>query len=706
MATDLNDLVQLVHTASAPYPYFFHSGFQEGTWILSVLEKGGSFFQIRLSKARQEERNLNAAALRTCKKAIETGEVSISHGSGHDSLQDLCWDKVVLDHTSTNSLKFDLKRVADATEQVHRLMFQLAADVVGRGGKIGASQADSEVQRLKDELLSAKQEIERLKAGSNTHAVAHFDPGFTGPKRMVPAKRAPLPKSLMNPRQRMKEAKGTEFGDERYPKLDLNPADLAQSGKKTEVRRIIQVPLVILQITLLAIILVLVVAPSSSIFIRNTRDTVDETAGVIVNITTSKTAENIRTALNNFKQLAQTFGDRSSVISVIENRNTNMLALTGTPWMKEYVDALNMFSQVASLTCLAAETPQAKANRMFPYSPNVTQIHLSTYGMGVFQDYYNFYPLDYTNNLTYSDYAVNPDGTRPPGGPGVQIFPHYNMSMIPAYQMLTSPQPETKGNGSWNLQFIASYNVLYMDYGTNFYNDPTTLGVPTMRCSAGSFVDQVMNPFLAASIPSNGSVVFVFDSRLGGSMIASSVFGSTMDIASMGTYRVDTAPNITVSQVGRYLKSLHSGDWTLMPPSSTHKATLQDGREWYIGTQQIRPDYINTWQVVVAIPREDFFGAIDTSIQKSVVIIAVLSCVGVVLIGGVSFLLTVPLKRVGNRMAEVTQMKFSALEQGRLNRRSIIKEIASLEDTFHLMVMAFASGIRKNADLVQGRRGQ
>ncbi|KAJ3276695.1 hypothetical protein HK104_003637 [Borealophlyctis nickersoniae] len=140
-----------------------------------------------------------------------------------------------------------------------------------------------------------------------------------------------------------------------------------------------------------------------------------------------------------------------------------------------------------------------------------------------------------------------------------------------------------------------------------------------------------------------------------------------------------------------------------MPQHSRFRATLEDGRYWYIGTSELRPDYLNVWQVVVAVPREDF-GGIDKSINKSIIIIAVLSTVGLMLIGAVSFGLTMPLKTLGKRMSEVTQMKFSALEQGRLNRRSIIKEIANLEDTFHTMVKAFASGIRKNADLV-GRRG-
>ncbi|KAJ3282292.1 hypothetical protein HK104_010972 [Borealophlyctis nickersoniae] len=141
-----------------------------------------------------------------------------------------------------------------------------------------------------------------------------------------------------------------------------------------------------------------------------------------------------------------------------------------------------------------------------------------------------------------------------------------------------------------------------------------------------------------------------------------------------------------------------------MPQHSSFRATLEDGRDWYIGTRELRPDYLNVWQVVVAVPREDLFGGIDKSINRSIIIIAVLSVVGLVLIGAVSFGLTLPLKTLGIRMSEVTQMKFSSLEQGRLNRRSIIKEIANLEDTFHIMVKAFASGIRKNADLV-GRRG-
>ncbi|KAJ3285654.1 hypothetical protein HK104_009385 [Borealophlyctis nickersoniae] len=509
------------------------------------------------------------------------------------------------------------------------------------------------------------------------------------------------------------------MADENAPTTaaDFNPKDLAESGKQTEVRRFLQLPLVLVQLALLAIILLLVVAPSSSIFIKNARDTVDDTAGVIVNITTNKAADDIKNVLTNFRVLAEDFGDRTSIVNVVINRSLPMLSLVGTPWMREYISALNMYPQVASLICLASETPDAKANRKYLNTPNVTQFGLDKYSLPA-TGFYSFYPLDYPSDLNYSSYKLlpgeclkygtralkNASGTMVPIDPVPMFAYKYNLTVFQSYAMLTSPNPENKGNGSWHLMFVPGYNILYMDYSTNFYDDVATPTVPSHRCQAGSFVDAVLNAFLKGAVPSGGSLIFIFDSRLNGSMISSSVKGSVMDIKGQGTYPVNLAPNLTVSQVGRFLRSTFNNDFTKMPQHSSFGVTLEDGREWYIGTRELRPDYLNVWQVVVAVPREDFFGEIDKSINKSIIIIAVLSVVGLILIGVVSFGLTLPLKTLGIRMSEVTQMKFSALEQGRLNRRSVIKEIAALEDTFHIMVKAFASGIRKNADLV-GRRG-
>ncbi|KAJ3282293.1 hypothetical protein HK104_010973 [Borealophlyctis nickersoniae] len=189
--------------------------------------------------------------------------------------------------------------------------------------------------------------------------------------------------------------------------LDLNPADLAESGKKSMVRKFFQLPLVFVQIALLAIILLLVVAPSSSIFIKNARDTVDETATVIVNITTNKAADDIRTVLNNFRLLAEDFGERTSITNVILNRSTILSSLAGTPWIREYIRAVNQYPQVSSLACLVAETPDAKANRKYANTPNITQINLDKIMLQV-NGTYNFYPLDYSSDLLYQDYFLLP----------------------------------------------------------------------------------------------------------------------------------------------------------------------------------------------------------------------------------------------------------------------------------------------------------
>ncbi|KAJ3285122.1 hypothetical protein HK104_009638 [Borealophlyctis nickersoniae] len=478
--------------------------------------------------------------------------------------------------------------------------------------------------------------------------------------------------------------------------LDFEPSTLAaQNQKGGEVKKGFQLRVVFVQLTLLACILTVVVAPSSTIFINNALHTVDETAYAITKISTKKTTADINNVLNAYKVVAENWGRRPSTTRVMTTNHANLTAemYPGT-WVKEYVDALSQYPFISSLVCQGNEGAAGPVIRRYPDHPNASMVSIDAYAWAQVDPItnqttvvrgYEYDYLDWSTNLTYYRVYIDKD-----------------------YQAMQEPVPEATGNGTFTVRYLygpqSGLNVTFWGYSTNLYGNPNDPR-PTHRCQASSVVDRVVYPYLAANLPSNGSVVMFFDTLNQGKMLGSSVKGSITNHAEKTQYPVYDTPNTTVSNIGRFLLRTASQNLTLLPSSATYKTRLDDGRDWYIGIQELLPDYKNRWHVVVAVPRSDYYEDIDAGIKRSIIIISVLSCVGMVCVAGVSVLFTLPLSRLGARMAEVTQMKFSSLQQGQLNRRSFLKEIADLENNFHIMVKAFAAGIKKNADLVGVRVG-
>ncbi|KAI8816943.1 uncharacterized protein EV422DRAFT_266456 [Fimicolochytrium jonesii] len=171
---------------------------------------------------------------------------------------------------------------------------------------------------------------------------------------------------------------------------------------------------------------------------------------------------------------------------------------------------------------------------------------------------------------------------------------------------------------------------------------------------------------------------------------------------------LDNNPVPAVDHIGKFIQSRYPVLSDMPTDVLEFKANL-GGEDWYIATKPLHlgPGSVSAgsrWQLVIAFPRSDFFYRIDQSIRNSIIVIAVCSTVGLLAAAAVSFVITVPLQRLAHRMTEVTNLKFSALENGKLQARSLLREIGSLENTFAVMVRAFAAGIRKNSEMTNKMR--
>ncbi|KAJ3095800.1 hypothetical protein HDU96_001033 [Phlyctochytrium bullatum] len=107
------------------------------------------------------------------------------------------------------------------------------------------------------------------------------------------------------------------------------------------------------------------------------------------------------------------------------------------------------------------------------------------------------------------------------------------------------------------------------------------------------------------------------------------------------------------------------------------------------------------WLVMVIIPSNDFLASIKQSITRTLVSVVCICVAGVALAIVLSWAITAPLRTLVKVMVEATAFDFSALREGYLSHRSVVKEIGLLQGVFNEMLVNFASAIRVNKTLNQ-----
>ncbi|RKO89659.1 hypothetical protein BDK51DRAFT_33547, partial [Blyttiomyces helicus] len=414
---------------------------------------------------------------------------------------------------------------------------------------------------------------------------------------------------------------------------------------------------------------------SSSIFIGNAHTTIDQSALTIANMSTIKAYSDVSEVLRVYETKARSWGAQDATVSVLLGNRAQLANEIVSAWV---VDSMKQLLEHPW------REERIGGGRGGAKSLNVDGASLLTIleGVGDF-----FFPV--TNiECPY-------------------LYPTYNFSM--GFQRMTAPNPAPAFDGMWHIVMLPGTTALYWQvtslmsptyYGVMFYSNPFTPDTPTHVCQTASLADVTITPYLEASLPSPNSVIAFFDAKTG-QMFSSSVVGSLKMPDNTGTWTLETAPNITLSQLGKFLLS-QFGTYASITENYTTTATLSDGKQWYIGASPIIPDNYNSWLIVVAFPRSDFFAQIDESITKSSILIGILSAFGALTTALFAWLFARPLNTLTVSIGLLTQMKFSQLEDGQLEHRSIIMEIGSLENSFATMVKAFAVGLKKNAQLVSG----
>ncbi|KAJ3166206.1 hypothetical protein HDU88_003429 [Geranomyces variabilis] len=144
-----------------------------------------------------------------------------------------------------------------------------------------------------------------------------------------------------------------------------------------------------------------------------------------------------------------------------------------------------------------------------------------------------------------------------------------------------------------------------------------------------------------------------------------------------------------------------NGGWGLGDSLST-KIQTSDGSWAFIEIRTVQADAFTRWTILVAIPEDDLIGALKTANKKSAITASVVAIAMLAFAAAASVFVTVPLQRLTNVMTQATEMDFSALKDGFLDRGSVIREVTIMQQVFSKMLQRFAQAIQNNRRLVGG----
>ncbi|KAJ3288869.1 hypothetical protein HK104_007900 [Borealophlyctis nickersoniae] len=230
---------------------------------------------------------------------------------------------------------------------------------------------------------------------------------------------------------------------------------------------------------------------------------------------------------------------------------------------------------------------------------------------------------------------------------------------------------------------------------------------PAFMTGAASFLYNLENILIAAK-PTPNSVIFVYEvalQRLVAASGANATVNMTAVTSKVGNPRytpVDTIHAPTAG-VGKALVDLYGGLDKVPRNNGTVVMASPDinGEPWFVNTVYLAvPPH--DWQLVIAMPRKDFFSKIDKAQKTSIIVAVVVAVSGAFTVSLAAFASLRPLHQLAVSMKQLTKFDFSSLEGGVLDNRSLIREIRHVQETFSAMVNAFSVSIKKNRSLMAG----
>ncbi|KAI8824584.1 uncharacterized protein EV422DRAFT_520610 [Fimicolochytrium jonesii] len=478
----------------------------------------------------------------------------------------------------------------------------------------------------------------------------------------------------------------TLASNDKLESLTASVRNLASRSLKDPPTRRTRLPLLVLLGSQLVLLVSILVIPSNILFFRTAQITVDELSEPLLRISFDKYFHDWDEWLGSFQKVAQDVGHRLTTAQFLTTSFDNFTdAMEPGGWFDTARQTMLSYGQALSaVSCITNANISGRGTNLYNV-PNSTVasvvIHAgSDYG----ENFYDYMFQDYSTNASYVDYARFPNGTF---ADPLIITPLVNQTRNPAYMQMSDPDPLPNGQGKFRYNWFGSRfgpGYLYWSYTINYYF-PLTSPRPTYVCQAGANPDRPLKVVMQSNKPSNNSQTFVLDLTANGTVIANSEapiqFGGEF-------YTWHNAPNTSTTLLASYLTT-HSAFTSPNVTAKFDNAILADGSHWYIRTRPLPVDTDITWALVIAIPRGDFFGRIDTVKRTTIILVIVITVVSVLGITlGIWVTVVVPLRRMARQMKQLCELNFAVLEKAELDHRSLVHEVSTVQQVFNLMAGA------------------
>ncbi|KAJ3121411.1 hypothetical protein HK098_003672 [Nowakowskiella sp. JEL0407] len=208
--------------------------------------------------------------------------------------------------------------------------------------------------------------------------------------------------------------------------------------------------------------------------------------------------------------------------------------------------------------------------------------------------------------------------------------------------------------------------------------------------------------------PSTETRIFLAD-------LKGAIISTNLDVPNIKNESFVTPSNFDdpiIKEIGKLISP--KGDWSEVPQMSIDATTLKantntkvhkeyilqsNGARWMTVVSKVQFETPDVFYLVVAIPRKDFFGLVDSSIQQGITVSSIFAALGIVVGLGIIVGVLLPLRKLKKNIEKVTDFDFTLLSTGGLEENSVFSEVKAVQRTFNVMVKAFAGAIRRNREL-------
>ncbi|KAJ3126113.1 hypothetical protein HK101_005803, partial [Irineochytrium annulatum] len=264
----------------------------------------------------------------------------------------------------------------------------------------------------------------------------------------------------------------------------------------------------------------------------------------------------------------------------------------------------------------------------------------------------------------------------------------YDLKVKPLYTARFVPGVFAKWSLAFSFQYSPTPSIIesYMLCKLNIPIDTLTVTLEDMK-------------------PTPDSILFVLDDQ--GFLLVSTENGT---VGVNATLR-QTAPgntNPVIAAAGSTLASKYGhGSITALPNDTGVETITVGSQSWLVGSKVVvMPVSGQLFQLVLLVPRADYYGKLEYASLKSLIIACGTAVVGICVAILFGYLSSQPLRILARNMHQLAKFDFSVLDAGRLESTSMVQEINEVESTFWIMVRAFAESLKRRRQSVHPTRDQ